>query len=473
MTKSQSILANTAVASGGRLINGALGLFVTALITRLLGPDQFGVYVLIIAYATLLQTAADAGLYLTLARLLGEAPHKTVHFFSHIFSLRLLLFAIIFSLGLSLALFTPVVKSHWPLFLIIAFGFLAQSISQLLMAIFQARGNIWPATAGDLLGRLIQIISLLALFKFYPDLISATVAFSLGAIVSLVIHRFYLPFKIKPQLDKNLTKEIIQTTWPLGALLLLNVVYFRIDTLILSYFRPSPEVGLYGLAYRVIESALFFPAMFGGLLLPRLAEARSMPGEDGPRHLSRLLQESLHLILIAIGFILAVLLLLSPSIIAFIAGPDFIAASPLLQVLSLALAIMFIGNIFGFTLVALKQQKNLLKIYAALAFFNLIANLIFIPRFGAPAAAWTTVVTELIATTSAAFIIFKRIRFSFPLQNLLKIITAALLTALFIRLLSSSLPIMVTLSLAAAVYLLSIYSLGLLSKKHLHLLLLA
>jgi len=137
-----------------------------------------------------------------------------------------------------------------------------------------------------------------------------------------------------------------------------------------------------------------------------------------------------------------------------------------LTILGLAMATMFFGNIFGFVLVAQKQQHFLLKLYSALALFNIIANLIFIPQFGAIAAAWTTVITELLATVFAARAVFMAHRFMVPASYILQVIAIAALVGLSSIWLSSLLHV-IQLLLYAALYGFGIYLTGLLSKRHL------
>ena len=108
----------------------------------------------------------------------------------------------------------------------------------------------------------------------------------------------------------------------------------------------------------------------------------------------------------------SLLALAARPLITFISGAQYAPAAPLLQILCLALAIMFVGNLFGFTLVALRQQRALLKLYSSLMIGNILLNLLFIPHFGAYAAAWTTVATEGAATLVAGLLVWRLIPFS-------------------------------------------------------------
>jgi O-antigen/teichoic acid export membrane protein len=464
----QSILTNTTIATIGRLINILLGIVVTALITRLLGPSQFGSYVLLLSIGALVQLAADFGLYLTLSRTVAEQPHQSPVLLSQIFSLRLLLLVTVFLLATFITLIVPSLRPYALPFIIMSFGLSCQSFSQLLMGIYQHRQVVWRATLGDLVGRLAQIASIFLFSTSAASVSSMIIAFTIGTALAFLLHHWLLP--VAPWrlvFAWSAWKKIIVVSWPLGAMLLVNAVYFRIDMLILSFFRPAWEIGWYGAAYRIIESALFFPAMFGGLLLPRIAAALSR--QDLP-HVNQYLIEGLRVLLVLSIYSLLVLLYFSQPILLLIAGPTFIAAAPLLQILSLALVIMFFGNLFGFALVALGRQSFLLRLYLGLAVFNTCANLLLIPHYGAVAAAWTTVATELIAAGSAAFYVHLTTGFSLPYSLVFKILFTFIGCSVFMYLLPSTIPIAVRAILLTGVYGVVVFSANIVSPTHFRLL---
>lgn len=416
----QSVLTNTLIASLGRIINVGLGLIVIGLLTRTLGQVQFGVYTFALAFGTILNSLADAGLYLTLTRKIAHEPEREHSYLAHTIGLRLALVISVFAGGYILTLLLPHYLGSPSLFLIMALGFIFQSCSQLLMGVFQKHGLIWRAVAGDIVGRVVQIIGLLFnLMSFSAT--KALALFTLSAASAFGVHWVSLPERRRVGTggwyDWTIWQHTLRESWPLGLLLLLNMIYFRSDTLVLSFFRSPAEVGLYGLAYRVVESALFFPAMFGGLLLPRLTVALAQSSQAA----RFLFQQALRLICVAACGAALATFLLSPSFIVVLAGPNFSEAAALLRILSLALGCMYIGNVLGFTLVAQARQHHMLVLYTCLVVFNITANFLLIPRFGATAAAWTTVITECIAVATAAYLVHQRLPYQLSWSFLLKL----------------------------------------------------
>lgn len=446
----QSIITNTTIASGGRAINIALGIITTALITRLLGPDQFGFYILLLSLGAIIQLSADFGLYLTLTRTIAEQPTEENKIFSQIISLRLTLLLIVFLIGALITFLIPALKHLTVAFIVMSIGLSLQSLSQLFMGLYQYYQTVWRATIGDVVGRLIQIAGIIAV-SFYAATINTMIAvFTISTLAAYLIHWQLAPSKKwRLVVDWPAWKSLINISWPLGAMLFINAIYFRSDTLILSIFQPSREVGWYGAAYRIIESALFFPAMFGGLLLPRVSEALA---NNRIHKAGQYIKEGLLLLLVATTYCFIIIQLFNRDIILLIAGASFAPAAPLLKILGLALVVMFFGNLFGFTLVAMKRQMLLLKLYLGLAGFNVLANLILIPVYGTEAAAWTTVITELIAATYAAYQVNKVIKLAIPASLVFRIAGIGALSVFLLSLLPQDLNVIGKIFIATGIY---------------------
>lgn len=458
----QSIFSNTVIATVGRAANLVLGVIATGILARLLGVSLYGVYGLLLAYGSLLQIAADFGLYLHLTRSLGQVPgekNDQAYIVSQTAGLRLALLAASFGAGLLAASCLPSLRGALLPLGVVALGLSFQSISQLLMGIFQAQGVIWRATVGDTIGRLVQVVGLLLCASFFTDnfLLVATTLFLVSTSVTWSIHWYLRPraFSLRPRFSKVLWKDILVQAWPLALLLFLNIIYFRIDMVILSLFRSAQEVGWYALAYRIIESGLFFPAMFGGLLLPRLTR---LAGQDKAEAVQQLLQESLRFMLLVAGYVLVVGWQEARPILTIIAGQEFQPSVPLFQILLLAFICMLFGNIFGFSLVALRRQKVLVILYACLVAFNVLGNSATIPIWGAAAAAWMTVATELIASTVAGVALHRRYHFSVRWWYMLRVIGVTAATAAVWAAFPEQWPLVVRMVVGTGMYALCIWA---------------
>ncbi len=466
----QSIFSNVVIAAASRVIVVLLGLLATALTVRIVSVESFGAYSLVLTIGTFLQLFSDFGLYLTASREIGAQQGKESTVMHHIVSLRITLLVIIFFVGLLCFFLVPFLEGLAPLFALISLGLIFQSLSQLMMGVFQAYGSIWKATVGDIVGRIVQVLVLGYLFlRQEGSLTGIAVAFSLGLFLSFVVHATLVPYRgrLFPRISIPAWRYLVQTSWPIALMLVLNVIYFRSDILILSFFRSAQEVGWYALAYKIIENGLFFPAMLGGLLLPHISSSLAASSMERAK---TFVAQGLTLSLYTAIIIITMLMVFSGPIIELIAGAEFMNSTILLRVLALALAIMFVGNIFGFTLIALSQQRKLAALYGVLVVFNIGMNAIFVPRYGALAAAWATVATEAIAMLTASYLVYVKLPYILPMKNISLAAIGALVAVYIGFILPDYVHVGFRLAVATLLYGGIGYSLGLWDKKTLSIL---
>jgi O-antigen/teichoic acid export membrane protein len=172
---------------------------------------------------------------------------------------------------------------------------------------------------------------------------------------------------------------------PLGLTLLFNLVYFRIDSIILTVTRSTAEVGVYGLAYKVFELPLILPTFFMNSLYPILL-SQSRDSLKKTIHTSTVVLFFSSLVVVGCLWICAPLVTIIKT--------DFAASISALRVLSLGLPFFFLSSLTMWILIAQKKQKILVGIYGASMVVNICLNYFFIPTYGYMAAAWITVVSE-------------------------------------------------------------------------------
>lgn len=462
----QSIFSNALIATLGRVVTILFGLAATALTTRILSVDGFGVYALILTVATILQLGADFGLYLTLSRELGLSQGRPNENIANIASLRLVLLLGLCTLGLIGFIVVPSSRAWAGAFGVFFIGLIFQSGSQLLMSIFQAYACVWRATIGDIIGRALQVGVLFTGLLYAStnnNLLWVACAYTSGLVLSFGIHTILVPEKrlLRIKISPKVWKHIIQISWPIALMLILNVIYFRIDTVLLSVLRTKEEVGLYSLAYKIIENGLFFPAMIGGLLLPAITSA--LVGKQTLK-VRELVAQGLTLSFSGACILVAILIGFSNEIITLLAGPIFTPSAVLLRILALALGIMFLGNIFGFSLIALGKQNALAALYGVLVVGNIVSNLILIPLYGTVAAAWVTVATEGTATLAAGIMVYRSIHFTFSLRRSALVAFGALCSVWVSVVLLAETPFALRLGVALMLYVAMMYVSGVWNK---------
>ena len=275
MSLTRSVAHNTLYQMAGRLASIVLALLVFVMVARHLGVDGYGSLTTATAFLQFFATVVDMGLYVFLAKSLGEPGVDEEALVSNVFTLRLISAVVI--LGLA-----PLVVLIFPYPPIVKLAVIALSLSSLFVTLTQVLAGIFQKTfrtgrfiSGEVIGRMVLVgMTLLAVSRgvgiigiVWTMVLSSFITFAITAFWARRLVRFRLAF------DAVLWKRIVAMTWPIALSVIFNVVYFKADTIILSLFYPAYDVGIYGAPYKVFEAFISFPALFAGLLTPILATA--------------------------------------------------------------------------------------------------------------------------------------------------------------------------------------------------------
>lgn len=418
MTIVKKIAYNTFVSTGARIIGVALSLIGIGFITRYLGQEGFGSYSLILVFVSVFDVLADFGLYSLMTREISKPGADEKKVASNIFTIR------IFTLLIFLAI---AVVSVWffPYPLKIKTGVAVMSLScfflsacQVLMGIFQKHLRTDKPSIAEILGRFFQLLLIVFVVHFDLGFLFVLIASLFSSVVifllSFIFSRKYIIVSFA--FDFSYWKKIIREAIPIAISVILTLVYFKIDSIFLSLnfinrFSPSPlsDVGIYGIAYKVLEGLIFFPAMFVGLIMPLLSGSAVSDKEQ----FKKIFQKTLNILIIFVVPLIVGILILAIPIIKLIGGNNFIESAPVLRILSFAVGLIFLGSLFGNSIIALNRQKVGAWIYFGGMIFNIVTNLIFIPKYRYLGAAGTTVATEFLVTFLMIVLIYKTIHY-FP-----------------------------------------------------------
>jgi len=399
------IVYNIVISTGARLINAALAFIIIGFLTRYLGQTGFGQYTTILAFLYIFTVLADLGLYSICIRDISKPGADEEKIISNAFTLRFFAGLVAFGLAPLAAWFFPYAFEVRMGILVGAIGFWLLSNNQVLMGVFQKYLQMDKVALAEVVSRLVQLG--LVVFFIYEKLgflfiVSALVG---GAIVNFILVLIFIRKYIilKFSFDFSFWGQLIKEALPLGIAAILVMIYFKLDTVMLSFMKDQIDVGIYGLAYKILENLIFFPAMFVGLIMPLL----SKHAFSNRRKFQEISQKTLDILLIITIPLIVGVFFLSSQIINLIGGQDFILSAGVLNILIVAVGIIFIAALFSNMIIALKKQKALTYIYGLGAVINVLTNLIFIPRYSYYGAASTTVLTEFIVTVLMLIIIYR------------------------------------------------------------------
>jgi O-antigen/teichoic acid export membrane protein len=199
--------------------------------------------------------------------------------------------------------------------------------------------------------------------------------------------------------DRRVALSFAQMAFPQGILLILAVVYFRIDTVLLSLLSSARQVAIYALAYKVVEFFAFLPVYFMATLFPVIA--RTPPRTE---RLKQLVSDATSSLFVAGIAVLTFLVTFAPQIVAAIAPrASYHAAIGVLRLLGIAALLIFVTNGFFQSLVALNRQRSLARLTAVVLVTNVALNCGLIPVLGADGAAWALIASEIVSLVLVLF----------------------------------------------------------------------
>lgn len=392
----------------GKVFTAASTLLILSLVSRNLGVGATGVFTLALTYLSFFYLAADFSLNThALHTLVKENTHQE---FQKLLGLRLVWATILVLLALLLLFIWPNTEVSFAQ--AVVYGVLAilgYAIYTTANALFQAKLRYDLSIIAPIVGIIptLGIIYLAIQNKLgIPGLmVGHMLGWLVCGAVSLYFVKKFTP--LFPIFSLNYFKEVTGAIWPISLTLVLNTVYFRIDSFILAFTKSFYEVGLYNLSYQVFQFGLVIPTFIMNSLFPMLLKDYQKTPQI---FLKTILRASF--IMFNLGLIGTVsTFLLAPLVINIISGQgSFNGSAESLKILSLGFPAFFVSAVIMWSLVVLKQYKQILGVYIFGLIINLSLNLLLIPQFSYLGAAFVTGISEYLILSLLIIILYKVLR---------------------------------------------------------------
>ena len=482
MSLGKKILSNTLWQIMGRLFTASVGIIAIKIITNYLPTDAFGQYTTLYEYIGFFAIAADFGLYTIGVREMAKKEKSESEILSNILAIRLIL--IVVTLGLA-GVVAQLIPKYQDTFIstgiwIVALTTALTLIHGTLSSVLQYRLKMMYSNISIVVSRLISISYIIfVIFHLHPENIEQGFTHLLYAgvlanIVLVLITAHFVSKETKIYVDFNwkYTKELVIKALPLGLALILSTIYFKIDVILIGLIRNYHEAGIYGVPLKVMEILAVIPVFFMNSALPAITEAFHKQADRFNNLLHRCWD---FLTLAAVPLLIGGIILAFPLTFA-ISNPQFLtgyhctnniqivetteelatktcAETPIdenfkwnepvkdsfiyltgsdiaLKLLLIATFFAFLNALFSFTLVSMDKQSVLLGINAIGMIFNVITNIILIPKWGFTGAAITTIFSELIIFGCGFLAMKKYTQFKIPILHSFKVLLAGLIMGL-------------------------------------------
>lgn len=409
VTPLRSVIAkNTVSQLLGRVSSTMTTTLISLGLARWLGADGFGDFVKITTYVGFYYLFADFGLnalFIQRASRGNETTHRVE--WQRLFGLRIGISTILMVVAIGILQLVPfgltsgytqAVRTG----IIVALPLiLFQSLITTANAWFQLQLRYDQATAAQVIGSVVQLatfgVCLIAVSQV--GVFAGVIALVAGSLCTVVCSLIYVRSDnnaITPRIDLGHMKRLLVQAFPLGITLFFNLIYFHVDSVILTLTRSTAEVGIYGMAYKVFELPLVLPIYVMNALYPLMVRRLSS---------TRLLFRSL-IVLVITAVCLAVALWFFAPFITIIKA-DFSASIEPLRMLVVWLPVFFLSAYVMWVLIAKQLVWQLAGIHGSAMVLTIVANAVYIPIYGYRAAALITGLSELyILVISSAVLMY-------------------------------------------------------------------
>lgn len=459
MKSLRRVLGNSVISLLGQLVTWTSTLLLTIAYGRFLGDVRFGELYFAITFVALIGFPIEFGFNQQLTRDVAQEPARAVRYLTNTLFLKLLLWGGLYLLILYLAQRLGYTDEQRALITICGLTLLCTSITNAFAALHYAfERTVFPVVGtiiekgGDALvgiwvlqhGASVEVMALVLL-----GCASANLLWQSAWFIKLVGITFAL--------DGRLMLQLSRTGLPFLIYGVLGVIYYRLDTVLLSLLTTTQVVGWYGAGYRIFDTLIFLPSLIISTVMYPVFSKLSITSEAT---LKLAVEKSLNFLLVCAAPIATMLLIGGSSVIGFFYHRiEFAHSIRVLEALGPGLFFLYINTVFTTILISIKQEKKITLMAAVALVFNLGMNLLLIPLYKQVGAAMVTTLTEFLLLCMAIPLTPRRLLPTGSISVAAKAGIAAGAMALVIRLMKS-LSLIYILPVAVPVYLLLAAVLG-------------
>lgn len=405
---SNKLLKNTSYLILVQVANLLLPFISLPIITRILGVENFGKINYSIALINYFILIIDFSFNYSAVRSTVSVVDDRVKvnaIFNRVFTTKIILFVIstlIFLLGLFLFADS---KSY------------AISILAYLFTISTVLNNNWFYQA-------FQVLSKVALFSFFnkllftvliivvikekDDYLYYVMIYSLTAIVTSILSFLYIlkKYQLKLQLVSLLkVLEILKKDYTLFLSMVIISLYTTTNIVLLGIRSNAHEVGIFSSSEKIIILVnTILNISFSQALYPYISLCFNKNKEHGITTIKKIIP----IVLLVVGSASVIVGLMSKYIVLILFGSEFLAASPLITLLSIIPIIICLSNILGIqVMLNLKMDKQFLFITIIGAITGLTSNYFLSNYFGALGTSISWILAECMITSLMIYYLYK------------------------------------------------------------------
>ena len=394
------IFKNTSSLFSAHLIGRLGSLVITVwLMPRYFTEGELGGYFWAIALTNLIAILTELGIQNPLVREMTLHLEQTRHYLGNALIVRGILSIIAYGIMIvsGTLLYTPIIVE---MIIFLGLAEIANSIAQLYRCVFRAYEEMKYEALTVVAERGVFLFVSGGAILFGYGLVSVCQVMLVASCINLILSVGFTRLRftqLRFQPSWAIVKVLMQQALPFAIGNLLNLLYFRVDTIMLPILSSEGIAAntWYGLAYTIVNAFTILPGAFMmGAMFPVLSRAWEREKERFPSAYTFSIR---WMVLCGLPFAVG-LSTLSPEITAVL-FPTYTSEqvnkiATALQWLSWSGGLIFITTVVLAVLRATDKRRAFSVLMGTTAFLNICLNLYLIPRFSHVGAAIAMVISE-------------------------------------------------------------------------------
>lgn len=395
-----------------------IGFFITPIITRMISPEQYGVFSMFTVGVNIFVLICGLGLDQGFVRYFYEEnENKRDSLLYSCIKLPILLvllvsfFIIVFRKKVSLFLFE---EYNFKMIVIFILMILFSLINRFSILIVRMNQKAKLFSLFQIITQISNFIFIILFFKNYGNNYKTLVIAGLLSLVLVTVVSIFTERKnwiYSKEKGKFSSKELIKYSLPLSVTMALNWIFSSGDKIVIKYFSTLTELGLYAAAFKIVALLNIIQIGFTTFWTPVAYEKYEKNKDE------KIFFEKIHEYISFFMFLVAVVLLMGKDLLIIILGPKYSLASDIMPMLTLMPIMYTISETTVLGINFYKKTKYHLYISISVAILNVIGNLLLVPKLGAKGAAISTGLSYVVFFSLRTYFSLKFIKFNFNLKR--------------------------------------------------------
>lgn len=371
----------------GNLFNKAIAFITIPIFTRLLTTSEYGIYSTYESWISILSVVVGLSIGNTIRNAYVDYKQELNEYISSIYALACLSLCVAAGAGILFGLFTGV-NQVLILFCIIQ-SFMSNIITGYAIKYMMEVDYIRRMLLLALPNCISMLVSIVVISFMRQDrymgriIVEVLIYVIMGTCILIMVFK-----KGRMTIKREYWKYAFPLAWPLIFHGLSVNILSNSDRTMITYFCGEAETGIYGLIYSISMVASVITSALENIWIPWFTD-KMIIGDKKSINNKVIFYVSVTILMIC-G-----IMLIAPEVLVLMAAPAYWKGKYMLAPLVSAYFFVFLYTIFVQIEYYYKKTKYIAVNTMLAGFLNIVLNFIFVPRFGAIAAAYTTLVSYM------------------------------------------------------------------------------